>query len=63
MVDFIVLGILFIIVSTSIFYIWCEKKQGKRCIGCPSGGCCSGKGCCTGEGCGNKKQHSGKEHK
>ena len=45
MENLIVIGILIILVGVAALYIWKEKKKGRRCIGCPSAGCCSGKGC------------------
>lgn len=51
MVNIIIPVIIVLIVGGAIAYIVKEKKKGARCIGCPSGGCCSskaGKGCnCT----------------
>ncbi|MBQ4521746.1 MAG: FeoB-associated Cys-rich membrane protein [Lachnospiraceae bacterium] len=43
MTDFIVIGIVLIIVGVAIAYIVKEKKNGVKCIGCPAGGNCSGK--------------------
>ena len=43
MENFIILGILLIIVGTASYYIYKEKKKGSRCIGCSSSGCCSAK--------------------
>ena len=43
MENFIVIGILIILVGTAVFYIYREKKKGRKCIGCPSAGCCSKK--------------------
>ena len=42
MTDFIVIGIVLIIVGGSVAYIVKEKKSGVKCIGCPAGGNCSG---------------------
>lgn len=44
--DWIVVGILLIIIGAAIRFIWKEKKKGRRCIGCPASGCCSGN-CCS----------------
>ncbi len=41
MADFIVVGILVIIVGAAIIYIRKAKKSGAKCIGCPSGCSCS----------------------
>ena len=45
MENLLVVGILLIVVGAAVFYIWKEKKKGRKCIGCPSAGCCSNKGC------------------
>lgn len=49
MADFIVAGILLVIIGAAIAYIVREKKNGAKCIGCPLSGKCSGS---TGEHCG-----------
>ncbi len=53
MTDFIVAGILLLIVGIAIIYIVRAKKSGVKCIGCPAAGKCSGmnKGS-SGCGCG-----------
>jgi len=33
--NFIILAILFSVVGAAVFYIFKEKKKGKKCIGCP----------------------------
>ena len=43
MADFIVAGILFLMISVATIYIIKAKKSGAKCIGCPSAGYCSGK--------------------
>lgn len=43
MTDFLVIGILVLIVGAAVTYIWKAKKSGVKCIGCPSAGTCSGK--------------------
>lgn len=40
MADFIVAGILLIIIGTAVTYIIRAKKSGAKCIGCPAGGKC-----------------------
>ncbi len=45
--DYIVLGIVAVVLIAVIIYIVKQKKNGTKCIGCPSGkkcGSCSG--CC-----------------
>lgn len=54
MSDFIIIAIVGIIVAAAIYYIYKSKKNGVKCIGCPSGKSCSGK--CGGQSdchCGN----------
>lgn len=43
--NLIVIGILLVLVGAAVFHIWKEKKKGRRCIGCPSAGCCQTNGC------------------
>lgn len=54
--DIIVIAVIVVILAIAIGYIIRAKKSGKKCIGCPDGGCCSGKNgknnsccCCSGE--------------
>lgn len=42
MQNFIIIAILIIVVGAAVFYIWKEKKKGRKCIGCP----CSGSESC-----------------
>ena len=44
--------ILVLVIGGAALYIYKAKKRGVKCIGCPSGGKCSG--CCT--GCGAKQE-------
>ena len=43
MADFVVAGVLLIIIGAAIVYIRKEKKKGVQCIGCPASGSCAGK--------------------
>ena len=43
-VDFIIAGILLVILGGATVYIVKEKKKGAKCIGCPSSGNCAGCG-------------------
>lgn len=45
MENWIIVGVLLLIVGAAVFYICRAKKKGTRCIGCPAGGCSSCKGC------------------
>ena len=42
MTDILVIAILFICVGCAVAYMSKAKKSGVKCIGCPSGGICSG---------------------
>ena len=44
----IIIAVLALIVALAAIYIIRAKKSGKKCIGCPSGGCSSIKGGCSG---------------
>ena len=49
-----------LIIGGAVAYIVKAKKSGKKCIGCPSGGCCpSAKGGCNSDSCGNCSGCSG----
>lgn len=41
-VDYLIVGVLLVIVGLAAFAVWRSKKSGKKCIGCPDSGCCSG---------------------
>ena len=43
MADFIVLGIVLILVVAALFYIYKQKKSGAKCIGCSMSGTCASK--------------------
>ena len=45
LVDWLVLGILVVIAAAAVYAIYRSKKSGKKCIGCPDSGSCSG--CCA----------------
>lgn len=52
---FIAVIVLLLLVGLAVLYIIRAKKSGKRCIGCPDSGQCTGScGCCLG-GCDNVK--------
>ncbi len=42
MVDFVIIGIVILILGGAVAYIVKAKKKGAKCIGCPAGGMCSG---------------------
>lgn len=40
MADIVIGGILLVVVGLAVGYLVKAKKNGRKCIGCPSGGCC-----------------------
>lgn len=55
LVDILILAVLALILGLAAWYVYKSKKSGKKCIGCPGGGCsgqCSG--CSGGCSCGKK---------
>ena len=48
--DIVVIAIIVLIVAGASFYIYRAKKNGQKCIGCPSSKTCSGS--CSGCDCG-----------
>ena len=61
MKDLILIAVLVLILGLVVFYIIRTKKKGAKCIGCPSGGSCSGT-CpgCTGACCGCTRRENEK---
>ena len=55
MENIIIIAILLAIVAFAALYIYRAKKKGKKCIGCPDGGSCSGN--CS---CGCSSEHKTK---
>ena len=53
LVDYLIIGIIVVIIGFAVAYVIKAKKSGKKCIGCPDGGSCSGScsscssGCCS----------------
>jgi len=43
MVNLILIALLAGILLAAGYYVYRSRKRGQACIGCPSGGCCSGK--------------------
>ena len=41
-IDYLLIGVLLLIAGFAAFAIYRSKKSGKKCIGCPDSGCCSG---------------------
>ena len=56
LIDYVILGIVILIIGAALLYIRKAKKKGIKCIGCPDGAkcanSCSG---CSGNCCGSKK--------
>ncbi|MBR4073682.1 MAG: FeoB-associated Cys-rich membrane protein [Clostridia bacterium] len=48
MENYIIAAVVLVIVGLAVLYIVRAKKSGKKCIGCPAGGCSSKSvnGCC-----------------
>ena len=52
--DYIIIVVIGLILGLAAGYVYKAKKSGKKCIGCPDSGFCSGNcGCCS-CGCGQK---------
>ena len=45
MADFMIAGVLLLLVGAAVAYIIKEKKKGTKCIGCPNAGTCGKKTC------------------
>ena len=55
LVDVIIVAVLALILGLAARYVYKAKKSGRKCIGCPSGGSCSGHCAYCGCGCGKEK--------
>ena len=55
LVDIIIVAVLALILGLAARYVYKTKKSGRKCIGCPSGGSCSGNCTCCGCGCGKEQ--------
>ena len=49
MTNLIIIAVVGLIVGAAGGYVYKAKKRGTKCIGCPSGGNCSGCSCGCGE--------------
>jgi hypothetical protein len=54
-IDYILIALVIAILGGAAFYIYKAKKSGKKCIGCPDSGSCSGN--CSGCQCGCGKEN------
>lgn len=43
LIDFVIIGVILVIVALAAWYVIRAKKRGAKCIGCPSGDCCCSK--------------------
>ena len=51
--DYLILGLIAVVLCLVVFYLVRAKKKGSKCIGCPNGAACSSKcGDCCGH-CGS----------
>lgn len=48
LIDYIVLGIIALVIGGAVAYIIKAKKSGKKCIGCPDSGACASASKCGG---------------
>ena len=55
LIDFIVIGIIAVIVGGAVAYIIKAKKSGKKCIGCPYADSCHLRSCCSSKQDGEEK--------
>lgn len=58
MENIIIIVIVALIVGLAGFYIYKAKKDGKKCIGCPYGGCPSKNNASCSCGCGGNDENS-----
>ena len=52
-VDYIIIAVVIAIIGGAALYIYKARKNGKKCIGCPDSGSCSGQ--CSGCQCSGGK--------
>ena len=55
-IDYIILGVIALVVGGAALYIYRAKKSGQKCIGCPHSKTCSGN--C---GCGSESRDKSKD--
>ena len=46
MINIVVIAIVVLVLGSAIAYVIKEKKNGRKCIGCPNSGACSAKNRC-----------------
>jgi len=55
-IDFVIIGVIALIIGGAVAYIIKAKKSGKKCIGCPDSSSCSGHCSSCSCGCGGEKK-------
>lgn len=45
MIDYVIIGIIAVIIALAAIYVYKAKKSGKKCIGCPNDCSCCSKNC------------------
>ena len=66
LIDFVVIGIIAVIIGGALAYIIRYKRRGAKCIGCPYAKSCGARPCCSAKAsCSDKKPDtvSGKSDK
>ena len=55
-IDYAIIAVIALILGAAAWYIYKSKKNGKKCIGCPDSGACSGSCSSCSCGCGGEKK-------
>lgn len=45
MIDYVIIGIIAVVIALAAMYVYKAKKSGKKCIGCPDDCSCCNKNC------------------
>ena len=55
-IDYLIIGIIVVILGLAVLYIRKARKKGVKCIGCPDGSKCAGRCAgCSGHCCGHEQ--------
>lgn len=55
-IDYLIIGIIVVILGLAVLYIRKARKKGIKCIGCPDGAKCAGRCAgCSGHCCGHEQ--------
>ena len=55
-IDYLIIGIIIVILGLAVLYIRKARKKGIKCIGCPDGAKCAGRCAgCSGHCCGHEQ--------